>query len=155
MALSTHHLDKILNEEAVTRQHFIGTFPECLILTIPPPERRIYSFITNTKNHEDGGEHWNAWFVRGKKLYFFDTFGRAPNDVTFPHSYKDFLFKFGRVYYSKKHIQPFNTFTCGYYCIHFLFTFSLGLDFNHFLLDYSNELSKNDVIVLNIIKSIL
>ena len=156
MALSTLQLNQILTQEPSIRRYFIGTFPSCLVNPKCLPRRRQFCFVTNTENHESSGEHWNAFFVRDKTLYFFDSFGRSPSDETLPHSYRDILLKFDNVKYLNKQIQPFDSFTCGYYCVHMLLVFSMGLDFSNFMEEY-NVLKKqeNDFHVLNVIDSII
>ena len=52
-------------------------------------------------------------------------------DETLPHSYRDIILNFNHVRYFANQIQSFDSFTCGYYCIHFLVIFSVGLDFKN------------------------
>ena len=153
MALNTSHINKVLNGSSVTNRYFIGTFPSCEIEKLP--KRTIYSFVTNTGDHLSSGVHWNAWFVRDNMLYFFDSFARSPLDKTFPHHYIDIVKKFKDFRYFDKQLQDFSSYTCGYFCIHFILNMSLGLDFVHFKSEYSRDLKENDVIVLKTIKSLL
>lgn len=149
MALSTLHLDSILKGNDISKRYYLGTYPSCLVSI---PRRRRYSFITNTDNHSSSGGHWNAWFINDGTLYFLDTYGRSPYHETFPHDYRDILLKFEHVEYFKYRIQPFDTSTCGYYCIHFLLLLSLGLNLDDFKEYYSSDTYENDLIVINKIK---
>ena len=88
MALSTVQLESLLRRNPITKRYFIGVYPSCIY---PRSRKKTYCFITNTDDHEEGGEHWNGFFVRDKTLYFFDSFGRSPNDDTLPHSYRDIV----------------------------------------------------------------
>ena len=153
MALNTAHINTILGENSVTRRYFIGTYASCEITCLP--KRKKYSFVTNTKNHLSRGAHWNAWFVKDNKVYFFDSFARSPMDSTFPHHYADIVRKFSTFYYFNKQLQDFSSYTCGYFCIHFIYNMSLGLNIMNLKSEYSSNFKENDVIVLKIIKSLL
>ncbi len=153
MALNTNHINTILKANPYTRRHFIGTFPCCAIEILP--KKKIYSFITNVDHHSDSGTHWNAWVVKDKTVFFFDSFGRSPFHPSFPHDYQDILLKFKSFKYFKRQIQSINSFTCGYFCIHFVLNFSLGLDIGSFSSDYKNDTNKNDIVVMKIIQSIV
>ena len=152
MALSTVQLESLLRRNPITKRYFIGVYPSCIY---PRSRKKMYCFITNTDDHEEGGEHWNGFFVRDKTLYFFDSFGRSPNDDTLPHSYRDIVLRFKNVKYFPHCLQSFDSFTCGYYCIHFLLLFSMGLDFQSLMNEYSFDTQGNDLHVLNVIKSII
>ena len=147
-ALTTTQLNKILMENPVTKKRFIGTFPGCLI---PSTKEKRYTFITNTHLHHESGEHWNAWVVHGNKVLFFDSFGRNPRDPLFPKIYIDILNRFESFKYTNTQVQSFMSSTCGYYCIHFIYVLSLGLDFKFFLKEYTNDFLKNDNAVINFV----
>ena len=121
----------------------------------PISKNNVYSFITNTEEHNESGQHWNSWFVRGNKVIFFDSFGRAPSDQAFPQHYRDFIEKFNEVEYSRTQIQGFNSSTCGLFCVHCIYVLSFGLDLNSVISDYYNDFKRNDKVVYNIVNSIL
>ena len=85
-SLTTRDLDRILNSNPVTGRYFLGTFPSCMS---PRTNLKKYSFLSNTENHEYGGEHWCGWMVNEDKITFFDSFGRHPSDPTFPADFMD------------------------------------------------------------------
>ena len=149
--LTTKDLNKILYENSVTKRFFVGTHPSCIL---PKTTKTFYSFITNTQNHDEFGEHWNAWIVDGKGLTFFDSFGRHPKDPTFPQHYRDFTRQFKRVKYVNTRVQGWNSKGCGYFCIHFIYLISVGFSTKIFLNDYSTDFKKNDEIVFDIVSSI-
>ena len=149
--LSTNEIDSILKNNVVTKKYYIGTFPSCVI---PETGRRIYFFITNTHVHNEPGEHWNCWFVNGRKVTFFDSFGRDLRDMDFPPHYLDIVKNYAFVDYTTIRVQDWFAKTCGYYCLHFSFLLSLGLHFSSFLSDYSLDYKMNDVNVMNIVNSI-
>ena len=150
--LTTNQLNKILIDNNVTNRYFLGTFPAC---NYPISKKAIYSFITNTDEHDQSGDHWNSWYVHDKKVIFFDSFGRAPYDQAFPQHYRELIKKFNEVVYSRTQIQGFNASTCGLFCVHCIYVLSLGLDLTSFINDYYNDFKKNDKVVYEIVNSIL
>ena len=151
MALSTVELNEILTKNNVTKNTFIGTYPSCMS---PSTKKNIYAFITNTDNHLSIGTHWNAWFVNNNEITFFDTFGRSYYDTDFPYIYEEITKKFKKVKYSTVELQSKDSWTCGYFCVNFIYSLSLGLDFKEFLNEFSNNLELNDYIVLKFVNSI-
>jgi hypothetical protein len=150
-ALTTIQLNDVLMKNPVTNKSYIGTFPGCVI---PTAKSKRYSFITNTDLHHQRGEHWNAWVVHGEKILFFDSFGRDPRDSTFPEIYKELLNRFNNFKYTKTQVQNFTSSTCGYYCIHFLYVLSLGLDFEFFLNEYTDDFKMNDIAVIDFVNNL-
>ena len=151
-SVTTKQLNKMLRGNNVTNRYFLGTLPACIY---PNSKNDVYSFITNTDEHNESGEHWNSWFVRGNKVIFFDSFGRALDDGAFPQHYRDFIKKFNKIEYSRTQIQGFNATTCGLFCVHCIYVLSLGLDLNSFINDYYNDFKINDNVVNDIVNSIL
>ena len=150
-ALTTLQLNNVLMKNPVTKRNYIGTFPGCLI---PSIKSKRYSFITNTDLHHEHGEHWNAWVVHGDKILFFDSFGRDPRDPSFPEIYKDVVNRFETFKYTKTQIQNVTSSTCGYYCIHFLYVLSLGLDFDFFMNEYTDDFRRNDIDVIEFVNNL-
>ena len=149
-ALSTIEIDQILKKNSVTRDRFLGTFPSCIY---PQTDRKENSFISNTDYHDAPGRHWIAWYVNQSTVTFFDSFGRAPFNDYFPVQYTDFIDKFDRVIYMNGALQKSDSVACGYYCIHFIYVFSLGLTFDSFLEDYY-DLKNNDIVATDFVYSI-
>ena len=153
MALSTTNINDILWANPYTKRYFIGTFPSCGVKKLP--KKKIFAFVTNTDDHSKPGTHWNSWFVRGDTVYFFDSFSRSPMDKSFPHNYRDIVLQFKKFSYFNVRLQSYDSFTCGYYAIHHILLFSLGLNFKDLRDEYSRDTNKNDIAVLKIIKSII
>ena len=151
MALSTVELDEVLTNNNVTKNTFIGTYPSCML---PSTKKKIYSFITNTDDHSSSGTHWNAWFVNNNELTFFDTFGRSYNNTDFPKFYGEIAKKYKKVKYSKIKLQSRDSYTCGYFCVYFIYSLCLGIEFKYFLSDFTKNLECNDYIVLRFVDSI-
>ena len=150
-ALTTLQLNNVLMKNPVTKKIYIRTFPGCLI---PSIKSKRYSFITNTDLHHEHGEHWNAWVVHGDKILFFDSFGRDPRDPSFPEIYKDVVNRFETFKYTKTQIQNVTSSTCGYYCIHFLYVLSLGLGFDFFMNEYTDDFRRNDIDVIEFVNNL-
>ena len=150
--LTTTQLDDILLNTSVTSKSYIGTYPSCFS---PTSTRPYYTFISNTEEHDENGEHWCAWVVKDDTVCFFDSFGRSPNDETLPKYFKDIVKKFKIVRYTNYRVQDWSSKACGYFCIHFIYVFSLGLDYKDFLNDYSRDFEKNDSVAFNFVSSII
>ena len=147
-ALTTLQIDRTLKQNPVTRNNFIGTFPACII---PSVKKQMYSFVSNTHAHDRPGEHWNSWVINGETVIFFDSFGRNVFDSTLPEYYRDFAKTFKNIKCNTMQIQDVDSIACGYFCIHFIYAISLGLNIESFLDDYTNNLKSNDFIVSRIV----
>ena len=67
-ALRTEDLNNILQTNAVTRKSYLGTFPSCVF---PKTNKQVYTFVSNTSDHLDTGEHWVCWFINGLMVLEF------------------------------------------------------------------------------------
>jgi hypothetical protein len=153
MALNTAHIDMLLKGNPYTKPYFLGTFPSCAVEKLP--KKKNYCFVTNVDHHNKGGSHWTAWHVRDGNLTFMDSFGRSPQHPSFPHDYKDIILKFKNYHFVNQKIQNVNSHACGYFAVHFLLCMCLGMDVKDFLSEYTRDTSKNDVIVMKIIESLI
>ena len=89
--------------------------------------------------------------ARSHQRAFFDSFGRDPRDNSFPDGYKNIVENFDSFEYSKFQLQDFSSATCGYFCIHFIYTLSLGLNFKSFLSEYGDNYKSNDISVVEFV----
>ena len=128
-ALTTVDIDRILMNNSVTKRHYIGTYPACII---PSSKQKQYSFITNVETHDKQGLHWTAWSIKNDTISFFDSFGRRYDDETLPSYFSDIVSSFDNVVCTKKRVQGWTSVTCGHFSIHFLYLMSLGLDYQFF-----------------------
>ena len=144
-------LNDILFKNSVTKRYYIGTFPACLF---PIINSKKATFITNTDEHDNSGEHWNAWVVVDDCLTFFDSFGRSPLDITLPKQYHDFAKTFKKYKYVKYRVQDWSSNMCGYFCVHFIYILSCNLEIKHFLADYTTNFENNDQVVIRFYSSI-
>ena len=147
--LRTEDLNMILESSPVTLGNYLGAYPACIF---PKTNKKRYSWISNTHHHGESGKHWVCWCVNGDKATFFDSYGRRPDDPTLPVYFKTHAEKFKKNYFSKRRIQGWNSVTCGHFCVHYIYIFSLGLEYTSFIEDYSrSDYAKNDVIVSNFV----
>ena len=123
--MNTLDLNSILLSNPVTKRFFLGTYPACIT---PKTNKKFYTFITNTDDHDESGEHWNAWVVNNNNAMFFDSYGRNPRLL----NYHDVVTNFNQVKFTTKCLQDFNSQSCGLFCIHFLYIMSLKLPVNVF-----------------------
>ena len=68
-------------------------------------------------NIDDGsqhGTHWTVFFIKGKKSYYFDSFGGAPDKFLLNQLPKPII-------YHNYEIQDINSKLCGSYCLHFFY----------------------------------
>ena len=67
--------------------------------TLPKKPKRNECAIMNLDDTSGDGMHWFAWFKRGDKKWYFDSFGLPP-----PTELNDYLD--GDVFYPTEQIQP-------------------------------------------------
>ena len=149
--LTTAKLNEVLNRSNVTKSMYLGAFPSCIK---PQTRRKKYSFILNTDDHYETGQHWCAFMANGQKISFFDSLGREPWDPSFPTHFQNIVDDYDQVEYTQARLQNWTSKTCGYFCIHFIYILSLGLDYKYFLNEYSNSFLENDSVVLDFYNSI-
>ena len=149
--LTTAKLNEVLNHSNVTKAMYLGAFPSCIK---PQTRKKKYSFILNTDDHYETGQHWCAFMVNRRKILFFDSLGREPWDPSFPTHFQNIVDDYDHVEYTQARLQNWTSKTCGYFCIHFIYVLSLGLDYKYFLNEYSNSFLENDNVVLEFYNSI-
>jgi len=96
-------------EDAVKKiglKNFRGVF---LRETLPKKPKRNECTIMNLDDTSGDGTHWVAWFKRGDKKWYFDSFGLSP-----PTELNDYL---GDVFYPTEQIQPRQEVICGHLCL--------------------------------------
>ena len=150
--LTTLDLDVVLVNSSVTKRKYIGSYPSC---TKPETNKKIYAFISNTDDHNKVGQHWCAWVVNRDTISFFDSFGRDPWDTTLPINFQKIVEDYDHVQYTTTRIQDWSSKTCGYFCVHFIYTLCLGLDYENFLREYSKNLLYNDYIAFDFFNSLI
>ena len=70
--------------------------------------------FVNIDNGSQGGSHWTCFIVKDNKSYYFDSFGRAPDQFLLNQLPKPIL-------YHNYKIQDINSKLCGSYCLYFFY----------------------------------
>ena len=83
---------------------------------IYPRGSKIYSdkgFI-NIDNGSQGGTHWECFYIKGNRSYYFDSFGGQPVKFLLNQLPKPII-------YHNYKIQDKNSKLCGSYCLYFFY----------------------------------
>ena len=108
-------------EDAVKKiglKNFRGIF---LRDTLPKKPKRNECAIVNLDDTSGDGTHWVAWFKRGDKKWYFDSFG-----LPSPTELNDYLD--GDIFYPTEQIQPRQEVFCGHLRIFVLKEMQKGKD---------------------------
>lgn len=120
---------------------------DCLPVIIPP----LSAIVVNTDPHTHKGTHWVAFFrdVHGR-LEYFDSYGNQP--TVYDH------IRFIRrnisccYFYNPNTLQSIDSSVCGLYCLSYLYFRSLGFQMNDFTSLFSDNVNRNDSLVVMIFK---
>ena len=153
--LTNHELVDMCNRHRVP---LVGVFSKDKL----PPRRVEGGYIINLQNDKDeegndlDGTHWTAFFIKGKKACYFDSFGFVP-----PKSVQSFLAPFKPYAYSERDVQNINSGVCGWYCFCFLFAMShwrgsssLENKYNRFISLFSSDPTDNRRILERLLRGI-
>ena len=108
-------------DRKITAPGFLGAFPYDQIPT--KPDSKLFSLIVNTDLHNEPGDHWIVLLFKEPQYYFFDSYGRSFNDVTFPAKFSKTIKNYigsTRFRYNKQLLQQFTSNVCGEYCVFFI-----------------------------------
>lgn len=146
-ALSTNNIDDVLGQYAL----FKGTYPCDLVpilLNIEPQ-----AFVVNTENSHSSGQHWIGLIIKQTNCWYFDSFG---NELL-NHDILRSLRKIGvkNYFFNCKQIQSVYSNSCGYFCMAFVLSFILGIKYEDFLSEFSENVDQNDRLCLSLIKRYL
>ena len=83
---------------------------------IYPRDSRILSDrgFVNLDNGSQGGSHWTCFIVKDNKLFYFDSFGGAPDKFLLNLLPKPITYHIYK-------IQDINSKLCGSYCLYFFY----------------------------------
>ena len=123
---------------------FVGVFPRD---ELPLNQRRRpFGFVANTDKSDMPGQHWVAFhFAEDGIGEYFDSYGLPP---LFPE-FADYLFENAPNghFHNKATLQCTTCLTCGHYCVLFLITRLNGGSFIDFLNLFTNNPTKNDMLI--------
>ena len=121
---------------------------------LPTPETLPCAYIINSGNVSDAKyAHWFAVFIdKSRDVYYFDSFGIILDPVY--KKIKKWGDGFGEVVYNKRIIQSFDSFTCGAYCVCFVYFMTYNKTFQEFLSIFTSDLLNNDNLAINLLDKI-
>jgi hypothetical protein len=144
--LSNIDLDKMATTNGIS---LVGIFSKDEL----PSRPRNGNYIINLQDADDGnGTHWTAFTIIGNKYAcYFDSFGFMP-----PTPILNYLSSYKPYGYSNRQIQDISSDYCGYYCLAFLKTMKTSTKqpyerFDDFLNKFTNDLKKNDKLVVELL----
>lgn len=121
-------------------------------------------YIINLQDHDEGnGTHWTALVLLDNHAIYYDSFGIVP-----PDDIRKFVRRYDKkmpILYSIDQIQPLKSILCGWYCLFFLYFFTVMhkkskanaryLQNKHNALFSVNNRQLNDKILQQLIKNII
>lgn len=119
-------------------------------------EKSFYLTIINSVIKNDKSGHWVGYiFDNQKNLYYFDSYAQAPFQEIMEKYDKDY-----KIYYNTKIIQGIDDVICGWYVLLFGIYMindnskTLKNRFINFLALFTNNYTKNDDVLFEIMKNI-
>lgn len=101
------------------------------------------SYVVNMDTEDQSGTHWVCVHNLTDKCIYFDSFGIDP-----PPLIIDFMKTSDKqLMNNDKRIQDLKSIACGYFCIYIIDQLNLGRSYISVLLDFDNNLKKNDKII--------
>lgn len=148
MPMNSVQIEKILNEEPVTRNYFLGVFPSDQL------PRRIHRypacFICNVDKSTEPGSHWVAFYLTlPEEVEFFDSYGNKP--TFFEGTLSNYASHFSRVLFNPLVLQTNVTAVCGQYCVFYIYCRCRGKTLKQFLSHFVTENLSNDRRVYNFV----
>jgi hypothetical protein len=128
------------------KSNIVGVFPSDRITRLHANQ----GLIVNTDPHYREGHHWIAVYnVNNERIEIFDSLNsiKLQNQINFKQLSGDVP-----IYVNNNTLQCIDTYSCGYYCICFLFFKVRHMSFNEFLSLFSPSCEENDAIVLDFVK---
>ena len=145
--LYTTEINKICMENKILKKFFLGAYPaDILPKKIKPP----CCWIWNTDKQNETGKHWVCVWLTKKKMFFFDSFGKTVSFYSreyWEKLAKDLNVSF--IYVQQQPIQSKITYTCGSWCILYLYMKSKNIKENQKFnfIKNSKKKIKNDIIL--------
>lgn len=148
--MNTLQINKILEQNPVTREAYIGCFAADKI-----PRHLIPNFfhcmVVNIDPSNSKGTHWISLYCKPPLyLEYYDPLGIWPP----PSEYIiDYLAKFKQIKYNRASLQSPYSRTCGKHAIFFLFNRCLGAKFENIVAFLHSAKSSPDNVVNSFIKN--
>ena len=107
-------------------------------------------FISNTRPHNDNGEHWVLFFLPSEAhCIYFDSYGRAPLVV-----FRKYL-KGTATTTSQKQVQGLSSDACGAHCLYVAYNLVRGISFDTTISTYSKNFEQKDNDVMDFVNTTL
>lgn len=146
--LTNYELEKY--SKKIIGNTFLGVFPSDDFPKLFSTKKNT-SVIFNLSKSNESGTHFIAIFKKGKKIYYFDSFGEICKNKNI---LKFLKLHTNTIYCNVKKIQSLTSNFCGLYCLSFLIVCQKNnKPFSYFLKQFKPIYKKNDKIALNIILS--
>ena len=149
------HTQKIMTSSAkitnilASNKHFIGCFAHDNLPDLKSP----CSVIINTDNKSNPGDHWTALILdRNNQCLYFDSFG-AP--VLSTHILLKLFPKHEEIVFCSKQVQAIKSTKCAYFVMSFVDRVINEKTYADFISLFSDNLTLNDTICTEIVKTIL
>jgi len=112
--LSNEYVSKVCKQ--IIGKKFLGVFP----CDRPPKIKNThFSIIFNTGDSSTAGEHFVAICANDKTVFYFDPFGKQPQDANIKHFLTD-VKKKRRLFHWYHPLQHKMSTFCGFFCIGYL-----------------------------------
>lgn len=131
-------------------KNFKGVYPSDSFPQLRKNDFNQTSIIFNLSPHNEEGSHFVAVFIKHKKCYYFDSFGKPCKNKLI----KKFLNKFfNEIFYSSLTLQHEKSILCSFFCLSFLLHMQNPKNrYDVFLKIFSACQQKNDKIVLKLVQ---
>lgn len=124
--MNTLTIERRLSRSPLTKRFFLGVFA---CDRVPPIHKFPSSFVLNLDPSSEGGSHWVSVFaVSPHKLYYFDSYGMAPNECV-----RKSLGQFSKITRNTRVFQSLNSNICGHYSMLFIALSSMGVHFDRII----------------------
>jgi hypothetical protein len=141
--MNTVQLIKFFKKDKYARKSFCGVLP--LDMLPIRKVRRNCSFIINTHNSNQPGEHWFSIYVpKSGPIEYFDSYGQKPLNKEVYDFIKVNGFKYK---YNEKEIQGINSISCGKFAILFIYFRTRNYTLNQYLKFFTSNKIHNDIFI--------
>ena len=141
-------IEKILSTFKLTKNNFCGVYA---CNQLPKRIKKGCFIIVNSDPSYMAGQHWFAIYFKNNTCYFFDTFGRKPQNkfiIEFIKNNSNIL------KYNSTKIQNIYSINCGIYCILFITFISKGFNPDFFIQLFCKDTHYNEKLIETLYKKI-
>ena len=130
--MNSEDIDVALRGDPASAHHFVGVFPyDEMVRNFTSSTGKTKMYVFNTHPSLKPGEHWIAVVVKGRTVYYFDSFGRHP--AVYSRLAEKFRFECDNVFYNNTLFQNLSSTACGDYCLLFCLLSSRGWSLQRFV----------------------